>query len=120
MLNDLAMLKNMSAMAKHASRRHTVIAENIANADTPGYKAKDVKPFSEIYAQSIREERDVAIVSEGSALILLGGPESVDGNTVSLEGQMLTSAEAVGDHEMALALYRKTLDLMKMAINKNS
>lgn len=119
MLNDLAILKNTSAMASHASRRHTVIAENIANADTPGYKAKDVEPFSEVYLRSIRENRDVSTLTKSSALIEMDGPVSANGNSVSLEGQMLTSAEAVGEHEMALAVYRKTFDLMKMAIGKN-
>lgn len=119
MLNDLAILKNTSAMASHAARRHTVIAQNIANADTPGYKAKDVQSFAEIYLRSIRESQDISSLTNGSKLIEMDGPASTSGNTVSLEEQMLTSAEAVGEHEMALAVYRKTFDLMKMAMGKN-
>ncbi len=119
MLNDLAILKTASAMASHAQRRHTVIAENIANADTPGYKAQDVESFSEIYASSVRENKDIAKLASEAKLIDMDGPASPNGNTVSLEGQMLKSTEAVGEHEMALAIYRKTLDMMKMAIGKN-
>ena len=119
MLNDLAILKNASAMAAHAQRRHTVIADNIANADTPGYKAKDVQAFSEIYAQAVRENSDISKLAQTAKLIKADGPATPNGNTVSLEGQMLKSTEAVGEHEMALAIYRKTLDMMKMAIGKN-
>lgn len=119
MLNDLAILKNASAMAAHAARRHGVIAENIANADTPGYKAKDVKSFGDIYEQAVRENQDVATMAQAEKLMDAEGPASPDGNSVSLEGQMLKSGEAVAEHEMALAIYRKTMDMMKMAIGKN-
>ena len=44
---------------------------------------------------------------------------SPNGNTVSLEQQTMLAAQAKGDHEMALAVYRKALDMMKMAIGKN-
>lgn len=54
-----------------------------------------------------------------SKLVEMPGVASNSGNTVSLEEQMLTSAESVGDHELALAIYRKTFDMMKMALGKN-
>ncbi len=119
MLNDLAILKNVSAMASHAARKHGVIAKNIANADTPGFKAQEVEKFSDLYAKAVREQKDISELVSVSKLLDSGGAESASGNTVSLEEQMLTSAEAVGEHEMALAIYRKTLDMMKMAIGKN-
>lgn len=106
-------------MATHAARRHTVIAENIANADTPGYKAQDTQAFSDIYSHAVRENKDISKLAAASKLIDMDSPASPNGNTVSLEGQMLKSTEAVGQHEMALAIYRKTMDMMKMAIGKN-
>ena len=38
-------LRIASAMASHASARQSVVANNIANADTPGFKARDTQPF---------------------------------------------------------------------------
>ncbi len=119
MINDLALLKTTSAMAVHAARRHAVISENIANADTPGFKAKDVKPFAEIYKQSIRSEKSLADISTTSQLLTAPASADPNGNTVSLEEQMLTSVQAVGTHDIATLMYRKTLDLMKLAIGKN-
>ena len=40
------------AAARHATARHRVIAENVANADTPGYRARDLKDFSAIVKES--------------------------------------------------------------------
>ena len=42
MFNGLAILKTASALAGHASARQAVIARNIANADTPGYRRKTI------------------------------------------------------------------------------
>lgn len=119
MINDLSILQTLSGMATHASRRHGVVAENIANADTPGYKAQDVKAFADVYAQATREGRNVRELMQTTHLIEMAGVASADGNTVSLDEQMLISAQAVGQHDMALTVYKKTLDMMKMAVGKN-
>lgn len=119
MINDLALLKTASAMAGHAARRHSVISNNIANADTPGFKAKDVKPFAEIYEQSTQRRKPLADASISSRLVNISGSSDPNGNTVSLEEQMLTSVQAVGEHDLATLMYRKTLDMMKLAIGKN-
>ena len=119
MNNDLALLKTASAMAGHAARRHSVIANNIANADTPGFKAKDVKPFAEIYKQSAQTGETLTNTSLSSRLVNTPGSSDPNGNTVSLEDQMLTSVQAVGKHDLAMLMYRKTMDMMKLAIGKN-
>lgn len=37
------------AMTDHAAQRQKIVARNIANADTPGFKAKDLKSFADSY-----------------------------------------------------------------------
>ena len=119
MLTELKLLDTMSAMSRHAAQRHAVIAENIANADTPGYQAKDITPFSELYNQAMREGR--AVSGNSAELILSGGDNAMspNGNSVSLEQQMMLSAQVKGSHDMALAVYKKSLDMMRMAVGKN-
>lgn len=118
MLKPVNMLSLSSAMASHASQRHAVIADNIANADTPNYKAKDLKPFSEIFTDATRSggsltgTYDAVTLDTGDAL-------SPNGNSVSIEDQMMRSAQVQNDHELSLMLYKKTLGLMKLAIGKN-
>ena len=52
------------SMATHAGKRQALVSENIANADTPGYHAKDIKPFKEVFAAS--EAQGDMIASRGS------------------------------------------------------
>ncbi|PHS37752.1 MAG: flagellar biosynthesis protein FlgB [Robiginitomaculum sp.] len=119
MTSDLSLLKMASAMAEHASRRHAVIAKNIANADTPGFKAQDVVPFADIYKTAARTGVDIADVAANSKTLDMSSPSDPNGNSVSLEEQMLNSSSTVGKHDLAMLLYRKTMDMMKMAIGKN-
>ncbi|MBL4854209.1 MAG: hypothetical protein JKY25_08230 [Robiginitomaculum sp.] len=119
MTSELSILKMASAMAEHASRRHAVISKNIANADTPGYKAKDIEPFAEIYKTAARTDAGISDVLKKSKLLEMNSPADPNGNTVSLEEQMLKSSSTVGKHDLAMLMYRKTMDMMKMAIGKN-
>lgn len=109
----------VSAMASHAAQRHAVIAENIANSDTPGFKAKDLQPFSEVFKASQLDTKPMQ-TGDFRVVELEGGDSySPNGNSVSLEEQMMKSAETQNDHALALLLYRKSLSMMKMAVGKN-
>ena len=48
MFEKLEIFRMAHAMSVHAGARQSVVAQNIANADTPGYAARDVRPFKEI------------------------------------------------------------------------
>ena len=50
MFEKLELTRMAQALASHAGTRMGVIAENVANADTPGYKAKDIGSFAAIWA----------------------------------------------------------------------
>ena len=119
MLNDLKILDTMSAMTRHSAQRHAVIAENIANADTPGYQAKDITPFSELYNKALRDGKPLEPMAATFTLSSQGSAASPNGNTVSLETQMMLSTEVKASHDMALAVYKKSLDMMRMAVGKN-
>ncbi len=118
-MEQIGIMRTLSAMARHAERRQNVIAENIANANTPGYKAVDLKSFAEIYKATHRSGQDITKMVADAHPIKTDDPAKPNGNTVSLEEQMLRSAETLGEHDMALLIYRKSLDMLKMAMNKN-
>ena len=46
-MSDIYLFGLSSRRAEWLSQRQTVIAENVANANTPGYTGKDVKAFSD-------------------------------------------------------------------------
>ncbi|PQA88867.1 FlgB family protein [Hyphococcus luteus] len=122
MFSDLKMLHTAAALARHSVERHAQIAENIANADTPGFKAKDLEPFSEAYAKA---ERQTAMQTQGSNFaqtafraerIDIAGVASPNGNTVSLEDQMTRSTAATRDHDTAITIYSKTLSMLRATL----
>lgn len=126
MMEDVNILKLASAMARHAADRHKVLAENIANADTANYKAKDLEPFAEAYA---RTSRHAAMSSTGGSsaaqdwrfeTVTTPGVASPNGNNVSIEDQMMRSIEAQQDHQAATAIYRKAMNIMRMTLGRNS
>lgn len=47
MFTNLNVFRMAQAMAVHAGQRQAIIAQNVANADTPGYQARDLSPFAE-------------------------------------------------------------------------
>ncbi|MEE2690767.1 MAG: FlgB family protein [Pseudomonadota bacterium] len=124
MLGELKLLTMASAMARHAAARHEVLAENIANADTAGYRAKDIEPFAQSFermASTAGRETSGAISTAEWRFseVYTPGAESPNGNTVSLEDQMMRTIEAQQDHQAATAIYKKTLDILRLSLGKN-
>ncbi len=117
MMNDLKILQTASAMARHAVERHSQIAENIANANTPGYKAKDLKPFAETFARNQTNAATGADNALRAERITTPGVASPNGNTVSLEDQMWRSAAATRDHDTALTIYSKTISMLRTSLS---
>ena len=52
MLESLSLTRMAEALADHAAARLGLIARNVAQADTPGYKAMDLADFSAAYLES--------------------------------------------------------------------
>lgn len=110
-------------------QRQDVLARNIANADTPGFRPHDLRPFS--FTRTLSEQRrPVAMAATSPAH--LGGrrpdprsfavrPERAPyetapaGNGVVLEEQMAKVNETAVSHSLATGLYRKHLAMLKTA-----
>lgn len=126
MAGDLNILDMAAAMARHAANRHQVLAQNIANADTNGYKAKDLEPFTEIVHRAtgtLSESGAARALDDSSWRIIESsakGSASPNGNTVSLEDQMVRSVEALQAHEAATAIYKKTIDILRMSLGRGA
>ena len=104
----------------------SVIAQNVAHADTPGYKAQDLPAFDTVFAaegSDMRATRPGHLHGASGAAALVperaAGRESPNGNTVSLEGEMVKSVEARQSHEMALAVYRATSDVVRASLGRS-
>ena len=117
MANPISLLEMSSTMARHAATRHSLISQNIANADTPGYKAQDVADFAEVMkAKAMSGADGVSNALQAVERPSIGSP---NGNSVSLENELMRGAKAQQDHEMAVSIYRSALTMMKTAVGKN-
>lgn len=121
-------LSMAGALSSHAALRQSAIAENIANADTPGFRAKDVAPFAEVYSADdgfgLRATRAGHLTDSGTggagAIIPRPGASgaSPNGNTVSLETEMVAAADVKQDNDVALAVYRSSLNILRASIGR--
>ena len=128
MFEKIEMMRMARALGAHASQRHLVVARNIANADTPGFKAADTASFADSYRSAettplrTTNARHLAL-PEGSPVTRQTGDEtgvSPNGNSVSLEEEMLKAAEVKRGHDLSLGIYSSALDLMRTSIGRRA
>jgi flagellar basal-body rod protein FlgB len=123
---NLSILRLASGLAAHSATRQRVISENIAHADTPGYRARDVTDFGALvddgpaFGARMTRPGHIPFGGDPSGFEVreasVTGAESPNGNTVSLEDQMMRAAEVRQSHEMALGVYRKSLDILRTTL----
>lgn len=124
MLENLTLLDLASGLARHASARHRVIAENVANADTPGYRAREVKEFQAIVKEAFNARATrpghlgFAERAGEPRTFELALPPSPNGNTVNIEDQAVRAVQAQGQHALALAVYAKAVDILRLGLGR--
>lgn len=127
---NLNVLRLASRLASHATARQTVITENVAHADTPGYRARDIPDFASTLETSMapfsaRQTRPGHLTFGAEANgydareVTAFGAETPNGNTVSLEDQMMRGAEVRQSHDMAMGVYSKSLDILRGSLGRN-
>lgn len=121
----------LAARTGYLAQRHAVLAANLANADTPGFRPNDLKPF----AASLRElgarvppvglARTQAAHLQGGATPARGDARSMragsyevapSGNAVVIEEQMLKMSRTQLDYQLAASLYGKHVAMLKAAL----
>jgi flagellar basal-body rod protein FlgB len=126
MFEKLELTRMAQSLASHAGTRLAAIAQNVANADTPKYTARDVVPFEAAYTgqgEPMRATRPGHIGASSRSewkVVPSGGPMSPNGNDVSLDLQMMKAVEARQSHEMALAIYRNTSAIIRTSLGRNA
>ncbi|MEP0964455.1 MAG: FlgB family protein [Roseobacter sp.] len=132
MFANLEIFRMSQAMAVHAGQKQAVTAQNVANADTPEYKARDVVAFSNAYQaaesslawESQKSSRSSHINGASSERMLEpiideDGVGSPNGNTVSLENEMLKSLDAKRQHDRALAIYKSSMNIIRSSLSRS-
>ena len=113
--------------------RQGVLSENLANADTPGWVARDVKPFASLLGAQMATSIEAVpagslavtdamhlpgLISHDQGTALLRGEKAPDGNQVSVDRQMEKIAQTDSQHEAVSAIYMKYLGMFRTALGK--
>ncbi len=126
MFEKLGLTRMAQALAAHSGSRVEMVARNIANADTPGFRAMDMPAFGSVFEDSsftLRTTRSRHFTNEKSHMaqaIMSGSGMAPNGNDVSLDQQMMKAIEARQSHEMALAVYRSTSAIIRTSLGRNN
>lgn len=114
-MEPLALFSLASQNANWLSTRQVTIAANVANANTPGYRAQDVQPFSAVlsHLQLPMASTNPGHISPTSASGLKTAVKPSDswdvvysGNSVSLEQEMMKSGDVGRAHQLNANIVR--------------
>lgn len=132
-INDISALTALRTRMQWHQERQRVLAENIANSDTPNFKPRDlVEPKFDAQGGNASSGATLAMMRTTSGLNIAGsGPASnfdqnrhagfqtrPAGNAVNLEDQMLKVSANQMDYAAVTSLYSRSLRLLKMAVGK--
>ena len=129
-LNSIPLFKAMAQHLAWLSQRQKVLAQNVANADTPNYRPSDLKPLSfaelvgkttgtlQLAATEPGHMTGFADQSPFAAEVDRNGPVSPSGNGVDLEGEMLKVSTTANDYALTTNLYRQHIDMLKTVLGK--
>ena len=130
-ISDTPILSMLRTRMHWHQERQRLLSENVANADTPSYKARDLAPPN--FDRLLSPPGVVALARTDVAHLGPSGfgaagrfqPESgarhdvrPTGNAVTLEDEMLKVAANQMDYQAATSLYGRSLGLIKSGLGK--
>ncbi|MFO0389254.1 MAG: flagellar basal body rod protein FlgB [Alphaproteobacteria bacterium] len=133
--SDISLLNVMKSKLGYLSARQSAIAQNVANADTPDYRARDIaepdfKKMAMLAGSSSAQKLPMH-TTNANHMIVAGHVAAFeaterkntyelnpDGNNVTIEEEMMKAAENQAEYTKVLNLYRKTVDMFKIAIGR--
>ena len=137
-ITDLPILGMLRTRMHWHQARQSLIAENVANADLPGFRPRDLaEPDLRGGPSGMTAPLAAQIGGDGLArtdaahigLASVEGPKAEvrrvkgfevrpSGNGVNLEEEMMKAGENQGDYQLAASLYQKSLETLKIAVGK--
>jgi flagellar basal-body rod protein FlgB len=134
---DIPLFTMLKSRLGYLADRQKVIAENVANANTPGYASRDLKAFS--FQAKVQAASGAAAATPAGAMAVTqpnhmqapgagrtgvkatkqaDSEVTLDGNGVVLEDEMVKLTQARMDYDAAISFYQKSMGLLKMAVRK--
>jgi flagellar basal-body rod protein FlgB len=132
-LTGIPLLDVLRQRMSWLSARQSLLSQNVANADTPGFAARDLKPldFEKLLKGSgvaapglaVTDPRHItaSTAQPTSFAEQAGGDASTDitGNSVSVEEEMMKVADTQAQYQAATNIYAKAISMMRTAIDRS-
>ena len=132
-LSNIAIFQALTDKMRWHQARQGVLAQNIANADTPGYVESDLAPYSfddamssvATVTTSATNPMHFSVSSMGSGDVF-GTNSSANyevtpsGNAVSLEDEMMKVTSNDIDYQTVTALYTRSIRLIRTALGRSA
>ena len=132
-LNGVPLFSLLTGRMSWLSARQSVLSENVANADTPNYMARDLKPmdFASLVAGGKSAPGLASTNARHIALHAGGGPAAFEaedapgeggkptGNVVSVEQELIKLSDTQIQYQTATNLYQKAVNMFRTALGKS-
>ncbi len=111
------------------AQRQSVLAANIANANTPRFQARDVESFASVLSGSepvepVRTQPShlAGTVQTGLASLASDPPKArgLDGNAVALDQQLTKVADTETAQSLVTSIWKKYMGMFSMALGRSS
>jgi flagellar basal-body rod protein FlgB len=134
MLSDMPLIAAIKGRMQYHQARQKLLAENVANADSPGFRPKDLKPFDAALAAQKAQDITGSTGPARTDLRHLGGSggsslaskraalfeTTPSGNAVNIEDEMMRLSQNNSDYQLATTLYSKSLSYLRLALGKRA
>lgn len=131
-MQNIGLLTALGAKMGYLERSQEIVAQNVANADTPGYKPKTLTSvdFAQLIGHGVPSDQ-LAVETTNAGHLANGGMKPGDsksrpqkltyevapaGNAVILEEQLVKANEVKMDYDLMVNLYTKNINMLRMAI----
>lgn len=129
-LAEIPLFAMLRGRLGYLSQRQQVIAQNVANADTAGYRPQDLQPFSFQARVAQATTTAQAVTAPGHMVAanarrpqtaafkpvkVQSSETTLDGNAVVLEEEMMRMTDARMNYDAAISFYQKSLNLLRLS-----
>lgn len=130
-LTDIPLFSILKSRLGYLSDNQRLIAQNVANADTPGFAPSELKPFTlpagtagtggplalaPTQTNAAHLSGSVATASKWKPELGADSETRMDGNKVVLEEQMMKMTDARMNYDAAINFYEKSVSMLQLAI----
>lgn len=127
--SNISLFKLAGARFDYLSERQRLVAQNVANANTPGYQTKDLKSFDTLFDSL----KPVTLQRTSAAHMDVSGTTSPvpldrkpvswettpDGNAVALEQEMMKGSDVRDSYTLASSVFQRNVQLLRAAWRTN-